>query len=119
MPEWMALDEWMSLSRRRLFLALIVCLLEVQHGCAAFCKREFLHTTEYPSPPSTCDELHAPHENGTVILNPAVLSNAVVNFGRLSLNTSGKLNSSTCLIVLAIGGSVTCGKTLNHNHTVK
>lgn len=43
-------------------------------------------------------------------LNPAFLSRAVLNFGRLqNPETLRRLQSGVCLEILAIGGSVTCG----------
>ena len=41
---------------------------------------------------------------------------SILNFGQLSLNTTLKMNRGECLNILNIGGSVSCGMSLNANH---
>lgn len=49
------------------------------------------------------------HSN-SFYLNPLILQKSILNVGQLSLSTQSKLKQGKCLNILAIGGSVTCGK---------
>ena len=50
------------------------------------------------------------------VFSPSFYNKSILNLGQLSLNTTLKLNKGECLNILNIGGSVSCGMSLNDNH---
>lgn len=51
------------------------------------------------------------------VISPAVMTQAIVNFGQLSIgNIASKLLNRNCLRIVVLGGSVTCGVSLNKTH---
>ena len=87
-------------------LLLVSLLLSVQAETPVPCGRMWTAAT-----PTACLELPLA-EQQSVQLSSAFFARSVLNFGALSNATSEKLSSSSCLRLLAIGGSITCGAML-------
>eukprot|EP00199_Chlamydomonas_sp_CCMP681_P000700 CAMPEP_0119105920 /NCGR_PEP_ID=MMETSP1180-20130426/3752_1 /TAXON_ID=3052 ORGANISM="Chlamydomonas cf sp, Strain CCMP681" /NCGR_SAMPLE_ID=MMETSP1180 /ASSEMBLY_ACC=CAM_ASM_000741 /LENGTH=480 /DNA_ID=CAMNT_0007091101 /DNA_START=685 /DNA_END=2127 /DNA_ORIENTATION=+ len=51
------------------------------------------------------------------VISPAFMTKAIVNFGQLSIgNMQSKLLNRSCLRIVVLGDSVTCGRSLNKTH---